>query len=82
MEKYHATIGFDKSLYKIKRLKKFVDDTNELTNSDLKKAKLLVYTSDFKKLNKCNYIIVAVPTPINKKGARSKAFEKCVRINR
>ena len=65
--KQYKTIGFDKSLNKVKQLKRFIDDTNELTPSDLKRAKLLNYTSDFNNLKKCNYIIVAVPTPINRK---------------
>ena len=65
--KQYKTIGFDKSLNKVKQLKRFVDDTNELTPSDLKRAKLLNYTSDFNDLKKCNYIIVAVPTPIDRK---------------
>ena len=64
--KRHTTIGFDKSLKKIKQLKRFFDDTKELSTSDLQKAKLLNYTSDIKNLKKCNYVIVAVPTPINK----------------
>ena len=62
------TIGIDKSVDKTNRLKKHIDTTNEINSkSKLKLAKFLSYTNEFKELKNCKYIIVAVPTPINKK---------------
>ena len=61
------TIGIDKSIDKINNLKKDIDTTQEISKSKLKLAKFLSYTNEFKELKNCKYIIVAVPTPINKK---------------
>ena len=39
----------------------------KISKYNLKSAKLLKYTNDYKNLKNCNYIFVAVPTPINSK---------------
>jgi len=60
------TIGFDLNEKRIKELKSSVDRNNESSTQDLKNAKYLEYTSDPQKLKEAKFIIVAVPTPINK----------------
>ena len=61
------TIGIDKSPKKIDQLNNYVDITNEVSKSSLKSAKFLKYTCVYSYLKNCNYMIVAVPTPINLK---------------
>ncbi|MFA5101291.1 MAG: nucleotide sugar dehydrogenase, partial [Candidatus Omnitrophota bacterium] len=60
------TIGFDLNERRIKELKANNDRNNESSTQDLKTARYLEYTSDPKKLKEAKFIIVAVPTPINK----------------
>lgn len=60
------TIGFDLNEKRIKELKENIDRNNESSTKELRDAKLLEYTSDPKKLKEARFIIVAVPTPINK----------------
>ena len=59
--------GFDHSKHKIDLLKKKIDYTNQYTKKDLKKIsnKDIDYKSRI--LKNCNFFIVTVPTPINKK---------------
>ena len=64
--KKYLTLGYDKSSDKIYNLENFDDTTNELSSSRLKSAKLLKYSNNIIDLKNCNFIIVAVPTPINK----------------
>jgi len=58
-------IGFDISERRIEELRRHWDRTNEVATEDLKQAKV-DYTSDPAKLKAADFIIVAVPTPINK----------------
>ncbi len=50
--------------YRIKTLKKGIDYTNEVAAEQLAKADVN-YTTDERKLQDADFIIVAVPTPIN-----------------
>ena len=63
--KHHEVIGFDISEQRIKELKQGYDRTNEVTNKDLAETNI-IFTADKKELKKADFIIVAVPTPINK----------------
>ena len=63
--KRRETIGFDLSEEKVASYKRFVDPTGELTSADLEAAKHLTVTTDPKELAKADYIIVAVPTPVD-----------------
>ncbi|WP_411843770.1 nucleotide sugar dehydrogenase [Salinicoccus sp. HZC-1] len=63
--KKHKVIGFDINEERIRELRKGYDRTNEVENNDLKEANI-IYTSDKEELKKTDFIIVAVPTPINK----------------
>ena len=63
--KHHEVIGFDISEQRIKELKEGYDRTNEVNDKDLSETNI-VFTADKNELKKANFIIVAVPTPINK----------------
>jgi UDP-N-acetyl-D-galactosamine dehydrogenase len=56
--------GFDISREKISALKKGVDPTGELGEGEVSLPKIF-YTTDPRELKKANFIIVAVPTPID-----------------
>ncbi len=57
-------IGFDVNPNKIESYKKGVDPTEEVGEEELKKVNTLYYTSDENDLDKANFFIVAVPTPV------------------
>ena len=57
-------IGFDISKKRVISLKEGIDYTGEISKEKLVKADI-DYTCDEKKLSSCNFIIIAVPTPIN-----------------
>ena len=59
------TIGFDLLPQKIDSYRRHVDPTGEVSSDDLKAARLLEATSDPTRLSEANFIIVAVPTPID-----------------
>jgi UDP-N-acetyl-D-glucosamine/UDP-N-acetyl-D-galactosamine dehydrogenase len=59
------TIGFDLSQAKIDSYRKFVDPTGEVTTAELEAAKQLTVTSDPAALAEADFIIVAVPTPVD-----------------
>ena len=63
--KRRETIGFDLSAEKVASYRRFVDPTGELSSADLEAAKHLTVTTDPKALAKADYIIVAVPTPVD-----------------
>lgn len=63
--KKRETIGFDLSEEKINSYKKFIDPTGEVSTEDLKAANQLVVTTDASKIGEADYIVVAVPTPID-----------------
>jgi UDP-N-acetyl-D-galactosamine dehydrogenase len=57
-------IGFDINKAKIEELRKGIDRTGEVSRQDLKKSQVR-YTSEPTDLKTADFIIVAVPTPIN-----------------
>ncbi len=59
------TIGFDLSEQKIRAYREFVDPTGEVSAEDLKAARHLSVTSDASRLKEADFIIVAVPTPVD-----------------
>ena len=63
--KRRETIGLDLSAEKIASYKRFIDPTGELPSSELEAAKHLTVTTDPKELANADYIIVAVPTPVD-----------------
>ncbi|WP_278249942.1 nucleotide sugar dehydrogenase [Staphylococcus nepalensis] len=61
----HKIIGFDINETRIKELNNNYDRTNEVTEVKLKQANI-EYTSNANDLKQADFIIVAVPTPIDK----------------
>ncbi|MGZ5201912.1 MAG: nucleotide sugar dehydrogenase, partial [Telluria sp.] len=59
------TIGFDLSATKIENYKRFVDPTGEVSTDELKEARHLEVTTDPSMLAQADYIVVAVPTPVD-----------------
>ena len=59
------TIGFDLSASKIENYKRFVDPTGEVSSEQLQASKHLEVTTDPAMLAQADYIIVAVPTPVD-----------------
>lgn len=63
--KKQEVIGFDINETRINELKRGYDCTNEVTDEDLKVSNVK-FTCQPEELSKVDFIIVAVPTPINK----------------
>ncbi len=63
--KFHTT-GLDLKTDIIENCKKFQDPTGEVSTEEFEKAKLFYPTSDPSQISDADYIIVAVPTPIDK----------------
>ncbi|HEX8604048.1 MAG TPA: NAD(P)-binding domain-containing protein, partial [Pseudoduganella sp.] len=63
--KKRTTIGFDLSEAKVENYKRFVDPTGEVSTNDLRAASLLSVTTDPAALAQADYIVVAVPTPVD-----------------
>jgi UDP-N-acetyl-D-glucosamine/UDP-N-acetyl-D-galactosamine dehydrogenase len=59
------TIGFDLLPQKIESYRRHVDPTGEVSSDDLKAAQFLEATSDPTRLSEADFVIVAVPTPID-----------------
>jgi UDP-N-acetyl-D-galactosamine dehydrogenase len=60
-----TTIGYDLSVEKIEQYRRFCDPTGEVSTDDLKAATQLTVTTDPSDLAQADYIIVAVPTPVD-----------------
>ncbi len=63
--KKYDTIGYDLSTEKIDSYRRFCDPTGEVSTEDLKAATRLKVTTDPSELSKADFIIVAVPTPVD-----------------
>lgn len=63
--KKYRTIGFDLSREKVESYKRFIDPTGEVSSADLEAAKLLEVSTDPSKLKEADFIVVAVPTPVD-----------------
>ncbi|MEB7965759.1 nucleotide sugar dehydrogenase [Mammaliicoccus sciuri] len=63
--KQQQVIGFDINEQRINELVDGYDRTNEVTDKDLKLANIS-FTNQIDELSKADFIIIAVPTPINK----------------
>ena len=59
-------IGYDIQTQRIVELQNYLDKTLELSETQLKKAKNIIYTSQTSDLRSCDFFIVTVPTPIDK----------------
>jgi UDP-N-acetyl-D-galactosamine dehydrogenase len=63
--KKYRTIGFDLSSEKIACYKKHYDPTGEVSTEDLKAAALLEVSTDPSTLKQADFVVVAVPTPVD-----------------
>jgi len=59
------TIGFDLSQAKVEAYRRHVDPTGEVSQDDLKAANRLEVTTEASRLKEADFVIVAVPTPID-----------------
>lgn len=59
------TIGFDISKNKVEACRSGNDPSRELSDAEMATAKYAVYTSDPKALHEADFIIIAVPTPVD-----------------
>jgi UDP-N-acetyl-D-glucosamine/UDP-N-acetyl-D-galactosamine dehydrogenase len=74
--KKFETIGYDLSEQKIASYKRYCDPTGEVSSQDLKAARSLSFTTDPSGISKADFIIVAVPTPVD--GAHQPDFSPLV----
>ncbi|BBJ22846.1 nucleotide sugar dehydrogenase [Candidatus Nitrotoga sp. AM1P] len=63
--KKQRTIGFDLSATKIESYKRHIDPTGELSTENLQAATHLTVSSDPTELSLADYIVIAVPTPVD-----------------
>ena len=63
--KQRPTIGYDLSRRRVENLRHMVDVTGEVSTAELIAARHWHPTTDARELEKADFIIVAVPTPIN-----------------
>ncbi len=63
--KKFPTLGFDLSAAKIDAYRRFVDPTGEVSTEELRSAKQLSVTNDPTQLRRADFIVVAVPTPVD-----------------
>ncbi len=59
------TIGFDISSYKIAAYQKGYDPTGEMDGELFVRASQLQYTTDASRIREADFVVVAVPTPVN-----------------
>jgi UDP-N-acetyl-D-galactosamine dehydrogenase len=63
--KHFETTGFDLSRAKVDAYRKRSDPTGEVSGDEFAAARLLAFTDDQKDLARANFIVVAVPTPVD-----------------
>jgi len=63
--KKFPTVGFDLSAEKVAAYRNFVDPTGEVSSEDLRAATQLSFHTDPQVLHDADFIVVAVPTPVD-----------------
>jgi UDP-N-acetyl-D-glucosamine/UDP-N-acetyl-D-galactosamine dehydrogenase len=63
--KKFETIGYDLSTAKVDSYRKFCDPTGEVSSEDLRRSTGLTPTSDPADLRRADFIVIAVPTPVD-----------------
>jgi UDP-N-acetyl-D-galactosamine dehydrogenase len=63
--KKYETIGYDLSTEKIDQYRRHIDPTGEVSSDALRAAKRLHVTNDPEELARADFIVVAVPTPVD-----------------
>ena len=74
--KKYPTVGLDLSQDKVDAYRRHLDPTGEVTTSELKAARFLQPTTDASALKDADFIVVAVPTPVDE--AHSPDFSPLV----
>ena len=65
--KRFKTYGYDNDERRIRRLKKNIDDNQQIEKKNFHLSKNLIFTDDLKDLENCNIFILTLPTPVNNK---------------
>ena len=60
------TYGFDINKERIRNLKKKIDDNNEFDRKKFSKHKKIIFTNKISDIQKCNFFIICVPTPVHR----------------
>jgi UDP-N-acetyl-D-galactosamine dehydrogenase len=63
--KQRLTVGYDLSTRKVHDLQQHNDTTGELSSEELRRAPMLAVTDDPEQIRQADFIVVAVPTPVN-----------------
>src|SRR5262245_43561592 len=63
--KLYRTIGFDLAEPKVAAYRKGIDPTGEVSAADFEAASSLEFTTDAAQLKRADFIVVAVPTPVD-----------------
>jgi UDP-N-acetyl-D-galactosamine dehydrogenase len=63
--KIHATVGYDLSERKITSFRNGNDPSGDISDENFRAAKQLSFTTDPSRLSEADFIIVAVPTPVD-----------------
>jgi UDP-N-acetyl-D-glucosamine/UDP-N-acetyl-D-galactosamine dehydrogenase len=63
--KHFRTIGYDLSTPKVQAYRDFIDPTGEVSTADLRAAVHLECTTEARALREADFIVVAVPTPVD-----------------
>jgi len=64
--KRQRTIGYDRSLERVEAIGRGEDHSGELNAGELRAAKTLTVTADAAALQEADFVIVAVPTPVDR----------------
>lgn len=67
--KRNETIGFDLSVEKIDSFKRNIDPTGEISTDDIRAAKKLSFVNEPYAISKADFIVVAVPTPVDEQNS-------------
>jgi UDP-N-acetyl-D-glucosamine/UDP-N-acetyl-D-galactosamine dehydrogenase len=65
LARHIPVVGFDINMRRIEELQQGIDRTGETLGGDLKSPNIR-FTTDAKQLRGCKYIVVAVPTPVDR----------------
>jgi UDP-N-acetyl-D-galactosamine dehydrogenase len=63
--KSQATLGYDMSTSKVASLKRQIDPSGEVSTQQLAQARHLIVTAEPEELRHADFIIIAVPTPVD-----------------
>ena len=66
LARHFRVIGFDRNRRRVEELLRGVDSTGEVEDVVALTQENLEFTRDPSRLRECNFIIVAVPTPVDK----------------